>query len=103
MIQDGKYIAPTKWEECQREDLNMIPQMQAKGFTVEFSSADKRGGRTVPENAPADAVSFVKGNLHIWKVYKEQDGMMYEWMTSELIDGYYTNHKPIQELKEILK
>lgn len=103
MITDGKYVAPTKWEECERIDLNMIPTMIANGFTPEFTAPDKRGGRIIPENCPHDAVAFVKGNLHVWRIYKEIDGMNYEWMTSELIEGYYTNHKPIQDLKEMCK
>ena len=103
MIQDGKYITPTKWEDCERVDLNIIPTMIAKGFIVEFNPKDKRAGRIVPENCPHDAVSFVKGNLHIWRIYKEIEGMSYNWMTSELIDGYYTNHVPIDDLKDLTK
>lgn len=102
METSNKYVRPTKWEECGREDLNMIPQMEANGFKVEFSYKDKMHKRTSIENVPHDAVSFVKGNFHVWRIYKEQDGMPYHWMTSELVDGFYTNHKPIQELKEIL-
>ena len=102
-MKNGKYVQPTKWEECEREDLNMIPKMVANGFVPEFSYKDRMHKRTTVEMIPTDAVSFVKGNLHVWKIYEYKDGMNYEWMTSELIDGYYTNHKPIDKLEEILK
>ena len=98
------YQAPTQWEQCGRTDLNIIPKMIAKGFTPEFSHKDKRYNRTTPENCPHDAVSFVKGNLHVWKIYGyKNEEMGYEWMSSELIDGYYTNHKPLQNIEEIFE
>jgi len=97
---ETKYIAPTKWEQCEREDLNMIPTMIAKGFTPEFNPRDKRAERTVPENCPHDAVSFVKGDLHVWRAYKQ--GFSY-WMTAKLIDGYYCKHEPVKELTDLFK
>lgn len=50
------------WEQCQREDLKNIGAMAAHGWAVEFTAVDIRAGRTTPENPPADAVSFSKGN-----------------------------------------
>lgn len=100
----------TKWEDCEREDLNMIPTMIKNGFTPDFSYRDRMHKRTSIEHIPSDAVGFVKGNLHVWKIYnysktelKTPASMGYNWMTSELIDGYYTNHKPIEELKKLFK
>lgn len=104
MIKDGKYIAPTKWEECGRNDLQAIPMMEANGFKVDFSYKDRMHKRTTIEAIPHDAVSFSKGDLHVWKAYKyKEDGMYYEWMTAKLVDNHYTDHKPIEDLKEILK
>lgn len=91
-------IAITNWTECGRDDLNMIPMMIAKGFIPEFSYGDKRAERTIPENPPHDSVSFVKGNLHVWKCYKNS---VEYWQTAELIDGYYSNHKPVDNLADL--
>lgn len=103
MIKNGTYFAPTKWEECQREDLNMIPKMIANGFTPEFSHKDRKAERLIPENCPCDAVTFFKGDLHVWNCIHKKGNIEYEWMTANLVDGYYTNHKPVKSLEILLK
>ena len=72
------------WEDCGREDLNSIPAMILKGFDPDFSYADKRS-----ESCPHDAVSFIKGALHIWRTYDFHNSGEMAWMTAELIDGSY--------------
>jgi len=89
----------TKWEEYDRDDLNMIPTMIANGFTPEFCYGDKRVGRTTPENPPHNTVKFIKGNLHVWKCYKNSIEL---WHTAELIDGYYCNLIPVNDLTDLL-
>lgn len=104
MITNGKYIAPTKWEECQREDLKVIPIMVENGFTPIFSYADRRAGRTTIELIPTDSVSFSKGDLRIWKVYDyQEDGMYFNWMSAKIVDNHYTNHLPLKRIENILK
>lgn len=90
-----------KWEDCPREDLNMIPQMIAKGYTPEFKQSDKQYERITPENVPHNAVSFVKDNLHLWKGYSWKTGTSY-WIYAELIKGSFENHKDISTLNEFL-
>jgi len=90
--------AITNWTEFERDDLNMIPTMVANGFTPEFNYSDKNTGRTTPQNPPLDAVKFVKGNLYVWKCYKNTGGF---WQTAELIDGQYSNHKPVDNLNDL--
>lgn len=90
-----------KWEDCGREDLNSIPSMVHKGFAPDFSHTDKRMERTTPENCPHDAVSFIKGTLHIWRTYDFHNSGEMGWMTADLINGSYTNHKAIKSLTEV--
>jgi hypothetical protein len=92
----------TRWEDCPREDLRMIPQMVAAGFTPEFSYKDKRAERTEPTNCPHDGVSFVKGDLHAWGVidhHKDRSA----WMTADLINGSYINHHSVDTLQDVIK
>lgn len=88
-----------KWEDCGRDDLNIIPTMIKNGFTPVFSHKDKMHNRTSFENCPHDAVSFVKGTLNVWKIYGKED---FSWQTADLIDGYYVNHKPLKEISELV-
>jgi hypothetical protein len=74
-----------------REDLAMITTMKANGFDVVVSPMDILYKRETP-NHP---VAFVKGTLHVWKCKTH-------WMTADLIDGYYCNHKPVNELTDLL-
>lgn len=84
----------SSFADMSREDLSHIAFMQGLGFEVDFHHLDKRYERTVPENPPHNAVSFIKGNFHVWFTGKF-------WQTAKLIDGYYCDHKPIENLKDI--
>ncbi len=90
-----------KWEDCQRDDLNMIPIMIANGFTPIFSYADRRAERTTYENCPHHAVGFGKADFHVWKVYPFALAGSHCWMTADLICGSYQNHKTIKELHDL--
>lgn len=94
----------TKWEDCGRDDLNSIPLMIENGFTVEFSWRDKMHGRTTFDNPPLDAVSFSKDDLHIWRLYNHVDGEIeFNWIKANLIEGHYTNHVKVVNIKNILR
>lgn len=80
-----------------REDLDMIPTMKANGFEVIVNPMDILYKRETP-NHP---VGFVKGTLHVWKCRKPNN-LETHWMTADLIDGYYCNHKPVNELKDLI-
>lgn len=93
----------TKWEECGRDDLAMIPRMINAGFVPEFNWNDKTSGRTVPENAPHYDVKFrdPKTELHAWKCYNSGVHTEY-WSTATLDNGNYVNHEPFKSLEEML-
>jgi len=92
-----------KWEDCGRDDLNMIPRMLKLGFEAKFSQRDKYGDRVTPGNPPLDAVSFVdtKKNLHAWPAI---DFHSHErtWRVAELDNGSYVNHRSYGSLEEFV-
>jgi hypothetical protein len=90
-----------QWEDCKREDLNKIPEMLKIRFKPVFSYNDKRFCRIVPENPPADGVSFENMDLHkhVWKTYKNDT---YGWTIADNINGYFLNHKTFESLDEII-
>lgn len=57
---------------------------ESMGFTA---VEDKRRGFGWPK--------FIKGELHVWLI---REG----WQTSYLSNGYFTNHKKFETLKEAL-
>lgn len=89
------------FNQSKREDLQGIERMQANGFTVEFNNIDIKYNRVTPENPPNMAVSFVRGDFHVWSI---REG----WQTAILSgDGsskslQYRDHKPVKTLKEIV-
>ena len=94
----------TKWEDCGRDDLSAIPFMVENGFTVNFSYNDKRNKRTDINNIPHDAVNFSKGDLHVWKLYNhEEDGKLFNWVKAKLINGHYTDHVKMVNIKNMFK
>lgn len=90
-----------KWEDCGRDDLNMIPTMIKNGFTVEFTHEDIRWGRTVEGNFPHGNVTFSKGNQHVWKAYQSNNGLKSYWITAELVGDRYVNHKEMDNLSDL--
>lgn len=60
-------MRPTRWEDCDREDLSNIPKMIANGFTIIFNSRDKAHKRTTIDNIPHYPVSFERDNILIWE------------------------------------
>lgn len=92
------------WQDCKREDLNLIPLAESLGWSVKFSTNDERFNRTSAENCPHDCVSFKKGNIVTWKFYKRKtDGLYSYWQVAYLINKIYTNHQPHNELEEVLR
>jgi hypothetical protein len=87
-----------KWEDCPREDLNMIPTMEAAGWTPRFNQRDQMCDRTSPESVPHDAVSFKKEKTYVWMAVHNK---RIDWRTADLIDGYFKNHRWHKTLKEI--
>lgn len=87
----------SNWTDHPREDLRMIPEMQAHGWRPQFDSKDTMYHRTKPYSVPHDSVSFVKGTIHVWSTGKG-------WQVAELIDGCYSNHRgAISALSEPFK
>ena len=88
------------WEDFAREDLRMIPTMEANGFKVEFSNTDKRHNRITPEKHPQDSVDFSKGIIYVWKVIIKDE---YVWNVADLIYGFYKNHRSYPSLLEVIE
>jgi hypothetical protein len=81
-----------------RDDLAGIPFMKENGFTVDYSSEDKRHKRF---ELPADCVAFTNGNFHVWKIYqKKEDGLYWEWQTARVISDCYEYHHPVNTLEQ---
>ncbi len=83
--------APTSWAECAREDLQLIPVLEADGWAPKFSYADRRAERTTVANCPHDEVSFEKGPLRLWK-HMDFNSHDIVWTLAEIVDGYFSNH-----------
>lgn len=60
-----------EWKDSEREDLNMIPEMQEAGYTVNFNFSDHVFKRLIPEFPPVHAVYFTKENVSVWQVINE--------------------------------
>jgi hypothetical protein len=75
-----------RWEDHRKEDLRMIPTMEAAGWKVKFHHMDIHAKRTSPDNVPNHGVSFEKGNLHVW-------GTIEGYQVAELIGTMYENHR----------
>jgi hypothetical protein len=88
------------WEDCPRDDLNQIPMAISKGWQPDFNSRDKRNGRIVPHDVPADCVSFVRGNVHTWKCYKHEEPFSY-WRVADLVDHSFVNRRDYDTLPEV--
>lgn len=89
-----------RWEDCAREDLNMIPKMIAAGWQPVFDYRDMRHGRLTPDNPPHDGVGFRNGIVHAWKGYK---GGFSHWVVADLIEGHYCNHRQVSDLNELIE
>ena len=95
----------TKWEECGRDDLSMIPKMTAAGFVPQFSQKDRMSERTTVEDIPHDEVQFVdpKRSVHVWKCYRRfDDGIGFFWQVADLDNGSYLNHRQYDSLEDVL-
>jgi hypothetical protein len=92
------------WEECGRDDLNMIPKMQAAGWVPIFDYKDVRAERLSPENPPMEPVAFNKGRTRVWKNYDFGTGNGY-WQTADidLSDNHFVDHRRRTTLEEVLK
>lgn len=75
-----------------REDLKMAEYAKSKGWTIEFHEQDILYGRFDP---PHFGLSFRRDNIHVCAV---RDG----WRVADIINGYYSNHRTYQSLKEAL-
>lgn len=85
-----------KWEDCGRDDLNMIPKMEAAGFVTDINYIDKRYGRTIPTNPPLDEVGFKKDDMYFWKCYRSS-GESY-WRSAKLVKGCYVDPEEFEDL-----
>lgn len=95
-----------KWEDCPREDLNMIPRMKAAGYVPEFKYNDRSVGRTTPDNVPHDAVVFFepRKNQYVYQVYSRKDDGVYScWRVAEVDNGNYVNQRDYATLAEALE
>lgn len=88
----------TNWANTGRYDLEMIPKMIEKGFKPIFNPQDVRAQRVTPEMIPQHAVSFVKGDLHVWQIVKND---ILCWQTARLIDNHYCHHTPVKYLEDL--
>lgn len=74
---------PTKWEECERDDLNMISKMIAAGWTPKVSNSDKFHGRDAVNfdlaTIPHDPVEFEKSPYRIRKGYDRVENDLFEY------------------------
>lgn len=84
-------------EQTGREDIDMMPTMMANGFMPKYHYMDVLYKREKPHHP----IIFIKGTLHVWMCKKNSEEL--HWMTADVIDGYYRNHKPVNELKDLLK
>lgn len=89
------------WSGFVRDDLRMIPTMEANGFTVIFHSQDRLYKRTTPERVPAHGVEFAKNDLHAWQII-DRNRDISVWQTAELIKGSFYNHKAFDTLEEVI-
>jgi hypothetical protein len=86
-----------------RDDLAGIPFMKENGFTVDYSSEDKRHKRF---ETPHDSVGFKNGNFHTWKfVYSTSTGVTMKWQTARLISegekgNFFRYHHPVDTLEQ---
>lgn len=70
-----------------RSDIRLMFKLIHAGWHPQFNSQDIRFKRTTPQSFPADAVSYTKGNMHIWQC---RDG----WQVAETDDrGNYIKHR----------
>jgi len=92
---------PKTWEECGRDDLNMIPKMQAAGWSPNICKNDERAGRIKPENPPMDLVSFIKGRTHVWMAFTFRTNDS-RWIAADLKEGSYVDHRDYESLDEVL-
>lgn len=91
------------WKDCGRDDLNMIPTMEAAGWNVIFQDPDKRYERTNPDNPPHDEVMFNKGNTWLWKVRDWKSGN-HAWQTCVRYeeDSVLRDYKRYATLEDVL-
>lgn len=92
-----------KWEDCGRDDLNMIPRMRKLGFVAEFKWQDRNFGRTMPDNPPHEVVVFYepKKMTYVWPTI---DFHSHErvWRVAELDNDSYVNHRSYGSLEEFV-
>jgi len=85
-------IIPESWKNSPREDLAQAQKMVDLGFEIEYNVYDFRFNRI---EYPIWAVSFVKGNLYVWKVK--------QWISANIIDGHYCNHKHHDSIDDFIE
>lgn len=84
-----------------RNDIQGIPFMKKNGYKPVYSSADMVNNRT---ETPHDAISFVNGNFWVWKIgTSTSKGIIMQWQTARLIDGYYRYHHKVDTLEKAVE
>lgn len=92
-----------KWEDCPREDLNMIPAMGQAGWQPRFKREDLNNSRNTPDFPPHYPVRFERNISVAWKEYNSVYGGEYEWCVAELVDGRYVDHRRYATLAEVIE
>lgn len=96
------------WKDCEREDLQNIPDARKLGWTVEFEKEDEDNARTTADVEPHYPVQFRKKDelkrvLLLWKVGElETEHKYYHWQVGILQGGFYCKNILYKTLKEAL-
>lgn len=99
-MKKDKENKPSKWSECDRDDLRGIELASKFGFTTVFDYNDYHYKRTTITDVPHECVSFKlidsQGNelKTLWKIYNLYIGILEShWRCADLIEGHYHNHR----------
>lgn len=92
---------PKRWEDCSREDLNMIPAMIERGWEPVFHPRDKCcSAADINQGIPAEGVSFKKNGYKIVRSYHYPDDGIPFWVFINLKEN---STKPYSSLIEFLE
>ena len=90
-----------QWTNFQREDLRMIPRMEADGWETLFRQQDIDACQTTPDIPPRHTVNFKKGNLWVWP-NKSGRCQPRGWVLAEIINRKALRYKEYNSLQGIL-
>jgi hypothetical protein len=96
-----KEIQLQSWEEHKREDLQMIPEMEKKGWNTKFSSLDWSKGRIHPWIAPLHPVEFIKENVICYLAVGRYTKHI-EFKVVDIIGDKFLNLRTYPHLKDVI-